>query len=41
VQTAAGSGTVIALDPLDRQQNITALGPVAVSRNGMSPMVTT
>jgi multidrug resistance efflux pump len=25
VQTAAGSGTVIALDPLDRQQNITAL----------------
>ncbi len=25
VQTAEGSGTVIALDPLDRQQNITAL----------------
>lgn len=25
VQTASGSGTVIALDPLDRQQNITAL----------------
>jgi multidrug efflux pump subunit AcrA (membrane-fusion protein) len=25
VQTAQGSGTVIALDPLDRQQNITAL----------------
>ncbi|KAB7643709.1 efflux RND transporter periplasmic adaptor subunit [Polymorphobacter fuscus] len=25
VQTAAGSGNVIALDPLDRQQNITAL----------------
>jgi multidrug efflux pump subunit AcrA (membrane-fusion protein) len=25
VQTAAGSGTVIALDPLDRQQNITAM----------------
>ena len=25
VQTASGRGTVIALDPLDRQQNITAL----------------
>lgn len=32
VQTAAGSGTVIALDPLDRQQNITALVPGRIDR---------
>lgn len=32
VQTAAGSGTVIALDPLDRQQNITALVPGRIEK---------
>lgn len=32
VQTAAGTGTVIALDPLDRQQNITAMVPGRIAR---------
>lgn len=32
VQTAQGTGTVIALDPLDRQQNITALVPGRVEK---------
>jgi multidrug efflux pump subunit AcrA (membrane-fusion protein) len=32
VQTASGSGTVIALDPLDRQQNITALVPGRIEK---------
>ena len=32
VQTAAGSGHVIALDPLDRQQNIKALVPGRIER---------